>query len=126
MNGGTVRGSCRRERLDAQGDPELPVDLLRLDLGAGEDPLLDEPVEVPRDVRVLWSSTALVTPFTETSSTPSARSRRSDSTRITSTAGQPANVGVIFTRTASPSTCTSAIRPISTIETTGISGSFTS
>ena len=50
----------------------------------------------------------------------------SSASRITSSAGQPRNVGVNSTWTRSPSTWTSRTTPRSTSEITGISGSSTS
>src|SRR3954447_18412365 len=56
-------------------------------------------------------------------SAPSARTLSAIASRITSSAGQPRNVGVNSTRTLSPSTCTFLTTPRSTSEITGISGS---
>ena len=54
---------------------------------------------------------------------PSPSTVCSSARRITSSAGQPRNVGVNSTRTVSPSTVTLRITPRSTSEMTGISGS---
>ena len=56
-------------------------------------------------------------------SAPSSRTFAAIASRITSSAGQPRNVGVNSTRTSSPSTCTDLTTPRSTSEMTGISGS---
>ena len=59
-------------------------------------------------------------------SAPSSSIRSAICSRMTSSAGQPRNVGVNSTCTRSPSTRTSRMTPRSTSEITGISGSWTS
>lgn len=62
--------------------------------------------------------------LTSTSCAPASRMFLSISFCITSRAGQPAKVGVMSTTTFSFSIPTLRISPISTTDTTGISGSF--